>query len=296
MADPLQPTACRACGGVEYVVEQVLGKPARARRCTCRSACQRCGGTGFVLVASGASVVAQPCACRRLDERIALFNRVGIPASVALATFDSFKGWTPAHAAARTEAEDFARKFRSDQPTKGLLLYGRPGGGKTHLICAALRYLALERGVAGRYVEFMLLLSDLRAGFDANRSAMEILRPLIAVPVLAIDELGKERGTEWERSMLDELISRRYNAGLTTLFATNYFTSAQELPASAFDAPGKVVQTRSAEFKREAEAQTLEQRVGDRIYSRLAEMCRFVKLDPNVDVRREGAGGLWFKQ
>ena len=57
-----------------------------------------------------------------------------------------------------------------------------------------------------------------------------------------------------------------------------------------------MVKTRTAEFKREAEAQTLEQRVGDRIYSRLAEMCRFVKLDPNVDVRREGAGGLWFKQ
>ncbi len=52
---------------------------------------------------------------------------------------------------------------------------------------------------------------------------MEILRPLLSVPVLAIDELGKERGTEWERSMLDELISRRFNSGQSTLFATNYF-------------------------------------------------------------------------
>jgi DNA replication protein DnaC len=233
------------------------------------------------------------CACRHVDARIALFNRIGVPASVAIASFESFRPWSPDHAAARTAAEDFVRKFRADQPTKGFLLYGRPGGGKTHLLCAALRALALEKGVAGRYVEFMLLLSDIRSGFDSNRGHMEVLRPLIQVPVLAIDELGKERGTDWERSMLDELISRRFNSGLTTLFATNYFL--EDRPVA--EAPGRVVRTRSAEFQREAESMTLAQRVGDRIYSRLNEMCSFVKLDPGHDLRKDRAGsgtsGFW---
>jgi DNA replication protein DnaC len=189
-------------------------------------------------------------------------------------------------------AEDFARKFRKDAPTKGFLLYGRPGAGKTHLLVAALRYLALEKGVGGRYVEFMLLLSDIRAGFDANRGHMEILRPLLHVPVLAIDELGKERGTEWERSMLDELISRRFNSGLATLFATNYFLEEKESPVR--HEPG-MRNTRSPDFAREAEAMTLPRRVGDRIYSRLNEMCSFVKLDPGHDLRKDGAGagGFW---
>jgi DNA replication protein DnaC len=269
----------------------VLGETARARRCECRGACPRCGESGYVLVQQGGGAVAQPCACRHLDERIRLFSRIGIPAAVALASFESFRTWSPAHASARAVAEDFARKFRPDAPTKGFLLYGRPGAGKTHLLVAALRYLALEKGVASRYVEFMLLLSDMKAGFSANQSHMEILRPLLAVPVLAIDELGKERGTDWERSMLDELISRRFNSGLTTLFATNYFLEPQAPP----EQPGKVVRTRSAEFQREAEAMTLAQRVGDRIYSRLHEMCTFLRLDPGVDVRRDGGGGNFYR-
>ncbi len=291
MAPPAD-SACPECGGTGCVVEQILGATARARRCSCQAACPRCGETGYTLVPQGGSMVAQVCSCRHVDERIAVFNQVGIPAAVARASFESFKSWSPDHARARAVAEDFARKFRRDAPTKGYLLYGRPGAGKTHLLVATLRWLALEKGVASRYVEFMLLLSEIKAGFDANRSHMEILRPLLSVPVLAIDELGKERGTEWERSMLDELISRRFNSGLATLFATNYFLE----PRPPAEEPGRV-HTRSREFQRDAESMTLGQRVGDRIYSRLNEMCSFVKLDPGHDLRKDrhgaGSGGFW---
>ncbi len=278
-----EKSACPDCAGAGYVVEQVLGESARARRCTCQTACARCGGAGYVLVPSGATAVAQPCACRHLDERIALFNQIGIPPVIARASFQHPRTWHPGQVHAKSVAESFAHKFRLDQPTRGFLLYGRPGGGKTHLLASTLRYLALERGVGSRYVEFLLLLSDIRAGFNANRSHMEILKPLLSVPVLAIDELGKERGTEWERSMLDELISRRFNSGQSTLFATNYFMTPDEYPVR--EEPGRRVTTRTPDFAREAEAMTLPQRVGDRIYSRLKEMCEFVKLDPGSDFR-----------
>ncbi|HSN13241.1 MAG TPA: ATP-binding protein [Anaeromyxobacteraceae bacterium] len=291
MPGPSESAVCPTCRGSGYLVEQVLGSAARARRCSCQSECPRCHETGFVLVASGASNVAQTCACRHLDERIALFNKIGIPAAVANASFESFGAWSPQAVQAKTVTEDFARRFRRDQPTKGFLLYGRPGAGKTHLLVATLRYLALEKGIGGRYVEFMLLLSDIKAGFDGGRSHMEILRPLLAVPVLAIDELGKERGTEWERSMLDELISRRFNSGLATLFATNYFLEPRVVP----EQPGTRYNTKSKDFQAEAESMTLAQRVGDRIFSRLNEMCTFVKLDPGMDLRKDraGSGSFW---
>ena len=291
MAAPPETAPCTTCGGAGYVVEQVLGRPAQARRCECQAACPRCRETGFVLVPGPSGERAQVCACRHLDARIALFNRAGIPAAVAKASFEGFKVWSPDHSAAKRVAEDFAHKFRGDAPSKGFLFYGRPGGGKTHLLSATLRWLALEKGVSCRYVEFMLLLSDIKAGFDSGRNQMEILKPLASVPVLAIDELGKERGTDWERSMLDELISRRFNNGLATLFATNYFLEARAAP----EEPGARVSTRSKDFQRDAEAMSLSQRVGDRIYSRLNEMCTFVKLDPGLDLRKDahGAGGFW---
>jgi DNA replication protein DnaC len=293
MPDPADRT-CPDCGGAGYVVQQVLGQAARARRCACQAACPRCGETGYTLVPSGGSMVAQVCSCKHLDERIGLFNQIGIPAAIAKASFETFRSYAQPHLSASQIAQDFARKFRKDEPTKGFLFFGRPGAGKTHLLVATLRYLALEKGFSGRYVEFMLLLSEIRAGFSANRSHMEILKPLLSVPVLAIDELGKERGTEWERSMLDELVSRRYNSGLSTLFATNYFP--EEQAPRPREAPGRVVRTGSAEFQRDAEAMSLQQRVGDRIYSRLVEMCTFVRLDPGHDHRKDAQGsGYWQK-
>lgn len=75
--------------------------------------------------------------------------------------------------------------------------------------------------------------------------------------------------------MLDELISRRYNGGLITLFATNYYREARKLPAPE----GGMVNTRRPDWGREAEAMTLRERVGDRVFSRISEMCEFRRVE-----------------
>ena len=121
-----------------------------------------------------------------------------------------------------------------------------------------LRELAVHKSVRGRYEEFFLLLSDIRDGFSRGLSSREWLEPLRLTDVLAIDELGKGgKNREWEQGVLDEIISVRYNAGRPTLLSTNY-------PRATSD----------WEFKADgAAAETLEQRVGPRIFSRIHEMC-----------------------
>src|SRR6266498_4006527 len=120
-----QDSSC-ACGGCGYVVEQVLGQAARARRCACQQACPRCAGTGYTLVPAGSSTVAQVCPCRHLDERLALFNQVGIPAAIAKASFENFKSWSPDHQRAKVVAEDFARETRRDEISTRSLHAARP--------------------------------------------------------------------------------------------------------------------------------------------------------------------------
>jgi DNA replication protein DnaC len=95
--------------------------------------------------------------------------------------------------------------------------------------------------------------------------------------VLAIDELGRGRGSPFEMETLDELIARRYNSGLTTIVATN-FSLERERAASpgprGFQAPAQALEERE---------ELLVERIGERIYSRLCEMCDFVSLPARTD-------------
>ena len=68
---------------------------------------------------------------------------------------------------------------------------------------------------------FSHLLADLKSGFDRGVGASSLLDPLVQVDVLAIDELGKGRNTEFEGTVLDELVSRRYNAAAPIIGTTN---------------------------------------------------------------------------
>jgi DNA replication protein DnaC len=211
-------------------------------------------------------------------DRIGLFNRAGIPGRFADATLVSFsRGATQvgddAKFKAFVEVSHWLGKFEPRRENKGLILHGRVGRGKTHLMVALLRSLILQHGVEARFVEFSRLLSMLKEGYSTGRSDTLLLGELAAVPVLGIDELGKGRLTDWELQVIDEVISRRYNGMNTTLGTSNFrpgaFTGAE---------PPNAASTTAA-------TQTLGDRVGDRVYSRLRQMTGFVEL-----------GGLDFRE
>jgi DNA replication protein DnaC len=162
---------------------------------------------------------------------------------------------------------------------RGLVLVGDVGRGKTHLLVAMLRELVLVHGVSCRFVEFSHLLADLKAGFDAGRGAAALLDPLVAVEVLAIDELGKGRNTEFESMVVDELVSRRYNAMRPLLATSNFLprTSVGRGTANASEAQLGL-----------APPPALVDRVGDRVFSRLLETCEFVEVKGEDHRERRG--------
>jgi len=201
------------------------------------------------------------CRCQKVPDRIALFNKAKIPARHGKASFESFDKDLPDAMPGFLAAYRWVKAFQPGQPNRGLVLHGAVGRGKTHLLAAMLRELVFQHGVQVRFVEFTHLLAALKQGFEHGQGQGSTLDPLADVEVLAIDELGKGRNTEWELAVVDELISRRYNGMKTVVATTNY-------------APG-VETGAQANLSLEGVQQSLGDRVGDRTFSRLMEMVDF---------------------
>ncbi|MBL8957802.1 MAG: ATP-binding protein [Myxococcaceae bacterium] len=244
--------------------------------------CPDCGGTGLVrkTIEDGGRKydVSAPCQLSKLQGRLGVFNAAQLPAVHSNSEFRTFAPANNEGADALKKARDFAIGWPKSR--RGYVLSGPVGAGKTHLLCATLRHLTIELGVRAAYVEISLLYATIRRGFQEGKSGGEIIKPLSEVELLAIDELGKGRGSPFEMETLDELIARRYNAGKTTLFATNYSLK----PPEARQASGYLS---TSELKDSAkESKILCDRVGERIYSRLCEMCDFVEFPPTTPDQR----------
>lgn len=246
--------------GFEVVTE---GGLARARMLP-RPRCAFCGDTGRREVEVRGVVRAGRCRCQKLPDRIALFNAAGIPARHASCTLENFKTDVPGAEMGYRQTRKWLDGFRPGEERKGLVLTGEPGRGKTHLLVGTLRELLFRHGVEARFVEFTHLLSTIRDGIGRNDGEATTLTPMARVPVLAVDELGKGRGTDWELGVIDEIITRRYNGNGLLLATTNF----------PLKAPEKKRDTDKLTLA-QPQLPTLEERLGERVFSRLRETVQF---------------------
>lgn len=268
---------CPICGG-EGVVTRAGRELAEAALCSHIAACGTCGGSGFAKGRDeGGYEVVRPCAAEGLRRRVGLFNGAGVPAAYHGSKLDTYQArggnqseivFQFLHLYERLQVSVLPGGKLAPR-TRGIGLSGPPGVGKTHLLTAMARDLVVNLGVAVKFSDFSSLLWNLKAGFDAGRGTGELLQPLIDAEVLFIDEMGKGRATEWELTVVDSLVSERYNRSLTTFFATNYPFRAGD--AASFNAAG-------GRGRAEPRLEALADRVGDRVYSRLQEMCQLLVL------------------
>ena len=258
------------CQGTGYVVQPVAGL-AQAERCTCVMHCPLCVGSNLLTVDG----VSRACKQPPPGSVIARLNRAAIPARFAEARLDSFTNLTGNLKQHLKSIRAWLKDFDYVNG-RGLVLSGPVGLGKTHLLIALTREL-IDRGINVKFVDFFQLLSILRDGFASDRSELSTLEPLMAVDVLAIDEMGKGRNSEWEKNILDQLIMGRYNRKRTIIASTNYrLTVPKSVKRGSFNVPldtGEGSKHSSSDSTKE-----LRTIVGDRTYSRLVEMTDFYEL------------------
>ena len=191
-----------------------------------------------------------------------MLQRAAIPARYEHCSLDSFNSAYPGAdrslAAAQMQVRGFAANYPLD--SRGLILVGSIGAGKTHLAVGALKAVIADRGDQGLFCDYRELLRLIQNSYNPQvfTTELEILNPVMNAEVLVLDDLGAIRPTEWVWDTVSLVLNSRYNNMRTTIITTNY-------PALPPGAGG-------------LREETLGDRIGERMRSRLVEMCREVEM------------------
>lgn len=111
-------------------------------------------------------------------------------------------------------AENFS-EFKAE--SKGLLLYGSVGTGKTYF-AACIANRLIDNGYSVLMTNFARLTNQIQGMFEGKQ---ELIDSLNKYTLLIIDDLGAERKSEFMQETVFNIIDSRYRSGLPFIITTN---------------------------------------------------------------------------
>lgn len=160
-------------------------------------------------------------------KRASIERRLGnacIPPRFQSKGFGNFKSINELQNRVLQNCIDYAKNFPEHHAQgRCLMLLGKVGTGKTHLASAIANYIVSELGYTALYITVSALIRHIRATFgnDAEYSEKDAYELFSEPDLLVIDEIGVQKGSDFELSTLFEVINSRYEKMLPTLIISN---------------------------------------------------------------------------
>lgn len=180
-------------------------------------ACVKCDGVGMYFPEGGNGVAY--CDCHKQQKTRAMIHQSGISAGYIGCTVAGYKAENTNEQKARKAIFEWVAGYKPN--TKGFVLIGPPGTGKTHLLSAVCLALIKLHGVQPQYRSATELTAKTKARFGNEMVMPDLFEAAAEARVLALDDFGAEKPSEWSQSLFSELIDSRYRNGKTTLFTSN---------------------------------------------------------------------------
>lgn len=136
-------------------------------------------------------------------------------------TFENYK-ITNKNKKAYDNAKKYVNKLINGETDKGLFITGTYGVGKTYLASCIANEVTKNKitVVFGTLIQLLDYIKDTYK--DSDMSDKEYLNLYSSVDLLIIDDLGKEKPTEWVLEKLFLIVNNRYNNYLPIVITTNY--------------------------------------------------------------------------
>lgn len=151
-------------------------------------------------------------------------------------TFDDIT--TKAKLVAKEYAENIQAHlvFGTNLVIEGL---GKVGTGKTHLACS-IAHSTIEQGVPTKFINVVSMISELKD----RTNIPQFIKSYANIDLLIIDDLGKEKNSEFVSRTLYQIINIRYEREIPTIITTE---GAMSTMTAHYKEKGNAIQSRIAE-------------------------------------------------